>query len=278
MNVTPKICTFGQLGTSPREFRSNVWLEGARHGKTSLVMPVKTKSRLEPTSNGSETSAENISAKHIQIKQLHYRILKIEVVGRTSLIIHAWSAKAIKMMLDNQTGEASAGKEPKDPLRDFKESLYYLPEEKGFGLPAPSFKAAIVNSANDVELAMTEVKRNVHVNDYLVPIIAPPLPETQFTDWDRKYPEELKWHHEHGAQMRMDMVRLANGNADIRFRGCFPTWACNLEIEFNERVVSAAQLANLVQAAGQSGVGEWRPSSPKVKSGEYGRFRLRQTI
>lgn len=177
-------------------------------------MPTAVKSKNRLAGNG-----DAISSTHISIPKLCYRVMQIEVESKTPLIVHAWSAKAVKMMLDKQIGEASEGKEPKDPLRDFKESLYYLPENAGFGLPAPSFKAAIVTAANDVEMRMTEVKRNVHVNSYLVPIIAPPLAESDWTDWDKKYTTELEWHHKHGAQMRMDMVRLASGVADIRFRG-----------------------------------------------------------
>lgn len=229
------------------------------------------------TKNRLDGNGDSIPATHISIPKLSYRTMRIEVESKTPLIVHAWSAKAIKIMLGKQTGEASEGKEAKDPLRDFKESLYYLPGEAGFGVPAPCFKAAIVTAANDVEMKMTECKRNIHVNSYLVPLIAPELDESDWTDWDRKYAEELKWHHKHGAQMRMDMVRLASGVADIRFRGCFPKWKCVLEIEFNERVVRPAELVNLVQAAGQGGICEWRPTSPNVRSGEFGRFSVKQS-
>lgn len=217
-----------------------------------------------------------VPSSNISIPKLCYRIMHIEIESKTPLIVHAWSSKAVKMMLDKQIGEGCEGKKAKDPLQDFKDSLYYLPDNAGFGIPAPAFKAAIVTSANDVELKMTEVKRNVHVNSYLVPIIAPPLPESDYTDWDRKYEKEIAFHHKHGAQMRMDMVRLASGVADIRFRGCFPKWNCVIEIEYNERVVRPAELVNLVQAAGNGGVCEWRPSSPNVKSGEFGRFGIKQ--
>lgn len=230
---------------------------------------VQTVNRLLKGNGGSDT------AQAVTIPKLRIRTIHITVEGKTPLIIHAWSAKAIRMMLDKQMGIPSAGKQKKDPLQDFKDSLYYLPENKGFGIPAPAFKAAIVTGSNDVEEKMTEIKRNVHVNSYLVPIIAPPLAAENWTDWDREYERDLAPFHEKGVQMRMDLVRLETGVADIHFRGCFPIWSCDLEIEFNESVVSPAQLTNLVQAAGQGGVGEWRPTAPKCRSGEFGRFTIK---
>ncbi len=201
--------------------------------------------------------------------------MQITVVGKTPLIVHAWSSKAIKMMLDKQMGIASAGREKKDPLKDFRESLYVLPNNAGYGVPAPAFKACIVSGANDVELKMTEIKRAVHVCSYTVPLICPPLAKEHWTDWDHKHEKELKREHSLGCSMRQDLVRLESGVADIRFRGCFPIWKCVLEVEFNAKVLSGEQVVNLFQSGGLGcGICEWRPSSPTCRSGEFGRFNV----
>lgn len=179
------------------------------------------------------------------------------------------------MMLDKQMGIASSGRNKKDPLSDFRGSLYYLPQGKGLGVPSPAFKACIVGGANDVELKMTEVKRCVHVNFYTTPIIAPPLAPELWTDWDHKYSDEIKQEHEWGCSMRMDLVRLESGVADIRFRGCFPIWEAELEVEYNAKVLTAEQVVNLFQSGGYGcGICEWRPSAPECRSGEYGRFEV----
>lgn len=212
----------------------------------------------------------------VVIPKFTYQTIKITVVGRSPLIVHAWSAKAIKMMLDKQRGIASPGREKKNPLQDFRDSLYVLPEKKGFGIPAPAFKACIVSGANDVELKMTEVKRAVHVNFYTVPLICPPLQKKLWTDWDHTYEKQLKYEHSLGCSMRQDLVRLDSGVADVRFRGCFPIWECELEVEFNSKVLSLEQVVNLFQSGGLgAGVGEWRPSAPVCRSGEYGRFSVK---
>jgi hypothetical protein len=70
------------------------------------------------------------------------------------------------------------------------------------------------------------------------------------------------------------MVRVDSGAPDIRFRAGFPEWSATLKIEFNENVIPLERLVALVNAAGRCGIGEWRPSSPKVASGTFGMFRV----
>lgn len=234
--------------------------------------------RIAPANgNGHENPASVVI-----IPKLRIQTVTLKITGKTPLIVHAWSKKAITMMLNKQMSVASAGREKKNPLNDFRESLYNITEgEKhklvGFGVPSPAFKAAIVSSANDVSMKMTEIKRGLHVSHYTTEIIAPPLPKVDYTEWDIKHAKELEFEHSKGCSMRQDLVRLQTGVADVRFRGCWPKWGCTLEIEYNESVLSLEQVVNLVSAAGYGcGIGEWRPSAPECRSGEYGRFEVVQ--
>lgn len=211
----------------------------------------------------------------VTIPKMQFQTMEVQVSGKSPLIVHSWSTKAIKMMLGKQLGEASPGREKKNPLEDFKGSLYHLPDNKGLGMPSPAFKACIVSGANDVELKMTEVKRCVHVVDYYTKIDAPALDKSLWTEWDAKYEKELEQYHAWGCSMRQDLVRLQTGVADIRFRGCFPVWSAKINVEFNSKVLTADQVVNLFQSGGLGcGIGEWRPSSPECRSGEFGRFEV----
>lgn len=233
------------------------------NGESTVEAP-----KLKPTRKAPQSLA-------ITIPKIDYRTMQITVVGKSPLIVHAWSAKAIRMMLDKQMGISSAGREKKNPLNDFRDSLYLLPNNAGYGIPAPAFKACIVSGANDVSMKMTECKRAIHVCSYTVPLQCPPLAKEHWTDWDHKHAKELKVEHQRGCSMRQDLVRLESGVADIRFRGCFPVWKCQLEVEYNARVLTAEQVVNLFQSGGLAcGVGEWRPSSPVSRSGEFGRFTV----
>jgi hypothetical protein len=74
--------------------------------------------------------------------------------------------------------------------------------------------------------------------------------------------------------MREDMPRNATGVADLRFRNQIWPWEATLEIEYIASALTAEALIALVDAAGFGGVGDWRPSSPKSKSGTYGRWTV----
>lgn len=231
----------------------------------------KSKNRI-PSLNG---NGENKGSIPVHIPKMTFQVMEIQVRGKSPLIVHAWSEKAIRIMLGRQVGEASPGREKKDPLQDFIGSLYHLANDAGLGVPSPSFKACIVSGANDVELKMTEVKRCVHVVDYYTKIDAPPLDRSIWTEWDLKYEKQLEKYHNWGCSMRQDLVRLQTGVADIRFRGSFPIWSAKINVEFNSKVLTADQVVNLFQSGGLGcGIGEWRPSSPECRSGEFGRFEV----
>jgi hypothetical protein len=58
------------------------------------------------------------------------------------------------------------------------------------------------------------------------------------------------------------------------YRLQFNGWACDLRIEYNSNSITLEQVASLFDLGGVGGIGEWRPTSPKNKSGDFGRFRI----
>lgn len=185
--------------------------------------------------------------RQIALPQIEIRKLQITLVGDSPLISHRWSDKAKKMMLDKQMKQANTGKEPKNPEQDYQDSLYHLPDGKGYGFPCVAFKAAAVEACRYVDgMKMTEARGAFHVAGELAAIIGEPTP-------------------------REDMVRIGMGTADIRYRGQFESWSTTLHITYNARAISEEQIVNLFQVAGFGvGVGEWRPS----RDGSYGRFHV----
>jgi len=81
----------------------------------------------------------------VVLPPLQIETVNVTLIGDTPLIVHRWSEKAKKQMLDKQMKKASAGKEAKDPDRDFRESLYVL-EDGSYGFPIIGFKAAAVTA------------------------------------------------------------------------------------------------------------------------------------
>jgi len=228
--------------------------------------------KLPPTRKESNGSTD----KPIQLPALNIGTVRIRLESLSPLIVLRFSEKAQNMMLNKQTGEASAGKEPKNPLELFRQAAYR--DGDGFLFPAVCFKAACVSCANDIEEKQTEMRRAFHVHGDVggefVRIIAPPI-TSPVTEWDEKYADELKWEHAHGCSMRMDPVRNASGVADLRFRAFFPTWAMNLSIDYNQNIISLEQLLMLFTVAGfGNGVGEWRVGAKQSKTGTYGRWKI----
>jgi hypothetical protein len=144
-------------------------------------------------------------------------------------------------------------REAKDPLEEAEASLYRL-EDGRIGMPSTAFKSAITDATRDFTgVTIVQVKQSLFVSgdgtDQLVPI-------------------------EGDLHLREDMPRNANGNADLRYRYSVWPWRAELQIEFKTNYLTEGAVAALVDAAGDVGVGDWRPGAPKSKTGTFGRFTV----
>jgi hypothetical protein len=184
--------------------------------------------------------------KPLEMPAFDVRPMRITLIGETSLICHAWSAKAKKEMLAKQMKKAKQAKDAKDPERDVQESLYPFPGG-GYGFPSIAFKASAVDACSHISgITKVEARGAFHIDGDLVKINGDATP-------------------------REDMVRIAMGTADIRFRGEFLKWRATLNIRHNAGVLSAEQISHLFQIAGFAiGIGEWRPQ----RDGMHGLFHV----
>ncbi len=189
-----------------------------------------------------------MNAEVIELPRLNIQTAVVTLIGDSPLICHAWSKKAKQEMLDKQMKKAKQAKEAKDPVRDYEESLYRLPNG-GYGFPAVAFKSAAVDACSHVaNITKVEARGAFHIDGELVPIWGQP-------------------------EMREDMVRLGGigSPADIRYRGEFKKWSTSFTVRYNANVITLEQLLNLFNTAGFAiGVGEWRPQ----KDGSYGMFHV----
>lgn len=201
----------------------------------------------------------------VTIPAINIQYATIRVVGDSPLIVHKWSEKAKKEILDKQMKKAKTkGHDAKDPVRDFIESLYWIdgePEdetEEGFahaiesgarfGFPSVAFKASAVSAGYRSGVTKDKVSMNAafHIDGELVEIKGIP-------------------------EMREDMVRIGMGTADIRYRGMFSDWSATFRVKYNASAISLEQLVNLINLGGFAcGLGEWRPE----KGGQFGMFHV----
>ena len=209
----------------------------------------------------------------IEIKPIQIKKATIHIVGDTPLIMHAWSEKAKREMLEKQMKVTKTkAKTAKNPVEDFIRSMYWLspmPQEMTedafneaiqngarFGFPVTGFKQAAISAA--YRMGWSKDKAS--------------LRGAFFIDCDDDQMIEIK---SDPPIMREDMVKLLGQTADIRYRGEFRNWSADLTISFNENgQYTLEQILNIINAGGYvCGVGEWRPE----RDGQFGMFHIAAT-
>lgn len=206
----------------------------------------------------------------IEIRPIEIKKVTIRIVGDTPLIMHAWSEKAKRMMLEAQMGVAKGKKkEAKNPVDDFIRSMYWLthmPQDgtmesfeeaiangARFGFPVTAFKQAAISAAYRMGWAKDKMS----------------MRGAFFIDSDENGMIEI---HSDTPEMREDMVKVGMGTADIRYRGEFKNWYADLTISYNANgQYSLENIVNIINAGGYvCGVGEWRPE----RDGQNGMFHV----
>lgn len=191
----------------------------------------------------------------LRIDSIKVERILIPIIGTAPLIVHAWSEKAKRQMLDAQQGRKTV-KEHRDPQADYEASLYRT--ESGYGFPVLGFKAATVGAARffGKSIRMTEIRQFIFFSGIpsadktqaLVPITGEP-------------------------RMREDMVRVGMGT-DLRYRGEFLDWTAVLDVAYVTTALDRGSVVSLIEAGGLGvGVGEWRPE----KNGANGTYMVDTT-
>lgn len=191
----------------------------------------------------------------VEITQIASETLLVPIIGTMPLIVHNFSEKSKRQMLDSQQGRKTP-KVARDPQAEYEAAFYRTKD--GYGFPVTAFKAATVGAARfyGKDVKMTELRQFIFMRGLisdadlqaLVPIYGEP-------------------------RMREDVVRLGgmSRSADLRYRPEFPDWHTQLEVTFVTSSLSRNSVLSLIDAGGLGiGVGEWRPE----KRGEFGTYRI----
>ena len=206
----------------------------------------------------------------IAITPIKIKKVQLRIVGDSPLIMHAWSEKAKRMMLEAQMGLSKGKKKDlKNPVKDFINSLYWLTDkpsdmteeayeeaiEKGarFGFPVTGLKQAAISAA----YRMGWVKNQMALRGAF------------FIDADVDGLVEIK---SDAPVMREDMVKVGMGTADIRYRGELRNWYADIVLSYNEHgPFSLENIINIINAGGfVCGIGEYRPE----RDGQFGMFHV----
>lgn len=198
-----------------------------------------------------------------QIDRIASETIIVPVVGTTPLIVHRFSEKAKRQMLDTMQGKKSP-KQPKDPEAEFKAAAYRMGEDDDrYGFPAVAFKAATVGAArfypkNDV--TMTGLRQFLFFAGEVGEDRMALVPILGGVDAEGEWP-----------RMREDVVRVNRGGSDLRYRPEFWPWRVDLMVTYITSALTRNSVLSLIDAGGLGvGVGEWRPE----RKGDFGTYRV----
>lgn len=198
-----------------------------------------------------------MSDAQVSINRIGTETLRVPLVGTAPLIVHKFSEKSKRQMLDNMQGRKSP-KEPKDPEAEYQAALYRH-DDGGYGFPVIAFKAASVSACRffGKQMPMTLARQCMFF-------------DAEFSKEDgQKLARIIGEPH-----MREDVARVGMGGTDLRYRPEFTEWQTVVDITYVKSMLTRESVLSLLDAGGMGvGVGEWRPE----KKGDFGTFQIDET-
>jgi hypothetical protein len=174
-------------------------------GTTAEEQKIAGLPKLEALPKDSAPAAPLLVIQRIQTEEI-----LVPVVGTSPLIMHNWSEKARRIMLETQQGR-KAPKENRDPEADYQAAFYRIATDEGetprFGMPVVAFKQCTVSAARfyGKNVTMTALQQCLFFRGVMTPA-------------DRQELSEV-----HGEpHMREDMVGVGDWRPEKR--GTFGTF------------------------------------------------------
>jgi len=197
--------------------------------------------------------------RELVIPEVETRRAILEVRAVSPLIMHAWSTKALRTLEDSQTGKAKQKKGPRNPEEEWRAACYIVPGREDWDdgaqgkyyFPASAFKHAFLYGVGQLDDTRSFPKSRA---TGWVFVVSDPI--LNF--------ESLTW--------RTDIGR--NPTQPV-YRPQFDGWGCDVTVDYDGHSITLEQVVSLMdRGLFTGGIGEWRPSAPKNKSGGYGRARV----
>ena len=208
--------------------------------------PSTTKKRNLKKDVTGNAAAALASAQSLSIEQPTILSIGLEVAGTADLIQNRFSQKSVEQMLRSHMG-LSVQRERKRPREVLHDATVFNMDNR-VALPPTGFKLAMLSAATQIKgLKKTQLRIALFIQGNSIPIT---------------YETTLP---------RMDITRTSGigRTPDVRFRPSFQNWKARMIIQFAD-TLTVQTVVDLLNRAGQVGVGEWRPE----KNGVYGTFKV----
>lgn len=195
--------------------------------------------------------------KRIEIPAPDRREMTVSIEGLTPLLCDNFSAARQENIADREAHpNRKLPKEPRDPMRDYQQSLYVIGPET-YGFPSDGIKKSLVKAGQRFAGEYATVLNGImriggelveSEGRVLVPIVAPDGPRM------------------HGAR------RVLGGRTtSVVYRAAFFPWSMEVPVSFDADIMTDKQIVNMFARAGESvGIGGFRPE----KSGSMGTWRI----
>lgn len=188
----------------------------------------------------------------ICLQPVNMKKMKLNIKGKTPLLMDRFSDEVMAQILAKQTGVAKGNKKKvRDTEKETQDSVHVTSE--GFvGFPVYGFKKGMMECTSFVGDKMFSKKlvsgavKIVNGVDGLIPI---------------EYEKQDVLKHSIKGQ--------------TKFTPQFHKWSCELELLYDANNISSADIATLVNYAGfYCGIGAWRPKGRDGGSGEFGMYEV----
>lgn len=192
----------------------------------------------------------------VQIDRIAAETIQVPIIGVSPLIVHRFSEKAKRQMLDAMQGRKTP-KQVKDPEAEYEAAFHRLKDGRP-GFPAIGFKQATVGGARfyGKDVTMTALKQFLFFRG------EPGADGQQLVAIEGE------------PRMREDPVPVGRGGRDLRYRPEFPEWSALLVVTYVTSSLTRGSVLSLIDAGGLGvGVGEWRPQ----RDGDFGTFQIDQS-
>lgn len=205
--------------------------------------------------------AKTIAAVQIAPPNMQTAVFRIE--GTAPFVQHKFSAKARREIMEKQAGGQAAKnkkvRKPKDFDAEYNHCMH-IAEEGWNGIPAASFRSAMIDACRLCGFQMTKAKLAVFVE-------ADGLDADEGTPLVRIIEGEPERHEGY--------ARNETGVVDIRVRPMWRHWVLSVRVRYDADQFGLADVTNLLMRAGeQVGIGEGRPNSKKSHGMGWGQFRI----
>lgn len=198
-----------------------------------------------------------MSDAQVSISRIGTETLRVPLLGTAPLIVHKFSEKSKRQMLDAMQGRKSP-KTAKNPEADYEAAFYRL-DDGDYGFPVIAFKAASVSACRffGKSMPMTLARQCIFFN-------------AEFSKVDGQKLARIVGE----PHMREDVTRVGMGGTDLRYRPEFTEWQTDVEVTYVKSMLTRESVLSLLEAGGMGvGIGEWRPE----RKGDFGTYQIDST-